>query len=349
MLSGNSQAGRISTGMGKLLRRLRIIAFAVIVVFVFAAGIVTWLWQDRDDISALEWPLAETTAEPGESVTITWLGVTTLLIDDNETQLLIDGFFSRFGVLDYLFREISTDIANVNYVLAEFHIDRLAAIIPAHSHYDHAMDVGIVANRSSAVVLGSESTANIARGADLPVNQYQILANGETRTFGNFTITLFTSRHAPVADGESPWFPGLITEPLRQPAKISEWKEGQTYSILIGHPRGTLLIQGSAGFIEDNLKNISADVVVLGIGGLSGLGKSYTEQYWTETVTATGARRIYPVHYDDFTRPFGEVMLFPKIADDAVKTADWINDKAMTEDDPPDIRLLPFAKPVVLY
>ena len=136
--------------MGKLLRRLRIVAFTVMVVFAFAIGIVTWLWQDRDDISALEWPLAETTAEPGESVTITWLGVTTLLIDDNETQLLIDGFFSRFGVLDYLFREISTDIANVNYVMAEFHIDRLAAIIPAHSHYDHAMDVGIVANRSSA-------------------------------------------------------------------------------------------------------------------------------------------------------------------------------------------------------
>ena len=70
--------------------------------------------------------------------------------------------------------------------MAEFRIDRLAAIIPVHSHYDHAMDVGIVANRSSAVVLGSESTANIARGANLPVDQYQILANGETRKFDLF-------------------------------------------------------------------------------------------------------------------------------------------------------------------
>ncbi len=335
--------------MQKLVRRLRIAAIAVLAVFALVTGIATWLWQDRNDISEMEWSLAESVAEPGESVTITWLGVTTLLIDDNETQLLIDGFFSRFGILDYLFREVSTDIANVNYVMAEFHIDRLAAIIPAHSHFDHAMDVGIVANRSSAVVLGSESTANIARGADLPVHQYQILANGETRTFGNFAITLIASRHAPIADGENPWFPGLINEPLRQPAKISEWKEGQTYSILIGHPRGTLLVQGSAGFVEDNLTDISADVVVLGIGGLSGLGKSYAEQYWSETVTATGARRVYPVHYDDFTRPFGEIVLFPRIADDAVKAADWINDVAMLEEDPPDIQLLPFGRPVILY
>jgi L-ascorbate metabolism protein UlaG (beta-lactamase superfamily) len=335
--------------MQKLVRRLRIAAIAVFAVLALVTGIATWLWQDRDDISELEWSLAESAAEPGESVTITWLGVMTLLIDDNETQLLIDGFFSRFGVMDYLFREVSTDIANVNYVMAEFHINRLAAIVPAHSHYDHAMDVGIVANRSSAVVLGSESTANIARGANLPVNQYQILANGETRTFGKFTITLIASRHAPIADGKNPWFPGVINEPLRQPAKISEWKEGQTYSILIGHPRGTLLVQGSAGFVEDNLTDISADVVVLGIGGLSGLGKSYTEQYWSETVTATGARRVYPAHYDDFTRPFGEIVLFPKIADDAVMAADWINDFAMLEEDPPDIQRLPFGRPVVLY
>jgi L-ascorbate metabolism protein UlaG (beta-lactamase superfamily) len=347
--SVNSRAACIKASIGKLVRRLRIAAIAVSVVFAIVIGIVTWLWQDRDDISDLEWPLAATAAEPGESVTITWLGVTTLLIDDNETQLLIDGFFSRFGVLDYLFREVSTDIANVNYVMAEFHINRLAAIIPAHSHFDHAMDVGIVANRSSAVVLGSESTANIARGADLPVNQYQILANREVRTFGNFTITLIASRHAPIADGKNPWFPGLITEPLRQPAKISEWKEGQSYSILIGHPRGTTLIQGSAGYIEDNLTDVSADVVVLGIGGLSGLGKTYAEQYWNETVTATGARRVYPVHYDDFTQSFGKVMLFPKIADDSVKAADWINDAAMLEEDPPDIRLLPFGQPVILY
>jgi hypothetical protein len=91
---------------------------------------------------------------------------------------------------------------------------------------------------------------------------------------------------------------------------------------------------------------------MLGVGGLSRLGRDYTKEYWRETVTAVGADRIYPIHYDDFTRPFGEVALAPRILDDAVATARWINDMAVSGDsfdDPPDIKLLPFGKKIVLY
>ena len=319
----------------------------VVAVVIVVAAI--WIWRDRDDIENLGWPVAESAIEPGESVTVTWLGVTTLLFDDGETQILIDGFFSRFGVTDYLFRKISTDIANVNYVMAEYRINRLAAIVPTHSHFDHAMDIGIVANRSSAVVLGSESTANIARGERLPVNQYQILANGENRQFGDFTITLIVSKHAPVADGERPLYPGVITSPLGQPARVGDWKEGETYSILISHPRGVALVQGSGGFVHDNLQGVSVDVAMLGLAGLSRLGREYTEQYWNETVEMTGAQRVYPVHYDDFAKPFGEISLFPRIADDVVQTADWINDIAIASEVEVDIQRLPFGQRIVLY
>jgi len=236
--------------------------------------------------------------------------------------------------------------------MAKFRIDRLAAIVPVHSHFDHAMDVGNVANRSSAVVLGSESTANIARGANLPVNQYQILANGESRKFGDFTITLIVSRHAPLSGDEESWYSGKISSPLTQPARIEEWREGQTYSVLIAHPRGTTLVQGSAGYLKGSLENVSADVVMLSVAGLSRLGRDHTAEYWRETVTAVGASRIYPIHIEDFTRPFGEITLFPRIADDLEVTAGWINDIAVsgeTFDHPPDIQLLPFGESIVLY
>jgi L-ascorbate metabolism protein UlaG (beta-lactamase superfamily) len=338
--------------MKKLLRWLRLSVGAIVVTSVIALGVVLWLWQDRPKLSELGWPIAGATVEPSDAVAVTWLGVSTLLFDDNETQILIDGLFTHPAIREHLSREISSDIANINYVIAKFRIDHLAAIVPVHSHFDHAMDVGIVANRSSAVVLGSESTANIARGANVPVNQYQILADGESRNFGDFKITLIVSRHAPLAGGRESWFSGKITKPLGQPAPTSEWKEGLTYSVLIAHPRGTTLIQASAGFLQENLDSISADVVMLGIAGLSRLGSSYTAQYWRETVTAVGANRVYPIHFDDFTRPFGEVSLFPKFVDDTVVAAGWINDIAVSGksfDDPPDIQLLPFGKPVALY
>lgn len=338
--------------MKNLARWLRLSVRAIIALAVIALGAVWWLWQDRPELSELEWPVADAAVEPADAVAVTWLGVSTLLFDDNETQILIDGLFTHPGIRDHLSREISSDIANINYVIARFRIDHLAAIVPVHSHFDHAMDIGMVANRSSAVVLGSESTANIALGANVPVDQYQILANGESRKFGDFEITLIVSRHAPLAGGGKPWFPGKISKPLVQPAPTSEWKEGLTYSVLIAHPRGTTLIQASAGYLKGNLDPVSADVVMLGVAGLSRLGRDYTAEYWRETVTAVGANRIYPIHFDDFTRPFGEVALFPRFVDDAVVAAGWINDIAVSGesfDNPPDIQLLPFGKSVILY
>ncbi|HEX7719083.1 MAG TPA: MBL fold metallo-hydrolase, partial [Woeseiaceae bacterium] len=210
-------------------RWIGILLFAIVATCTGAAGWLAWLWQDRGTIADLDWPEAAPTGQQqvrvtGEQVTVTWLGISSLLFDDGETQILVDGTFSRVPLLDILTqRRLFSDVATVNYALAEYRLDRLAAIIPVHSHFDHAMDVGHVANRTSAVVLGSESTANIARGANVPVNQYQILANRESRQFGSFTITLIETGHAPVGPGSKAVLLGDIEEPLRQPARITSW------------------------------------------------------------------------------------------------------------------------------
>lgn len=337
--------------MNVALRVARIIGLVVLAVIVIAIVVLIRLWRDRPPIELIGWPQADTVSEPTDSVTVTWLGNTTLLFDDRETQILIDGNFTRIRPLEVaLFLPVSSDVATINYAMAEFRmLDRLAAIVPVHSHFDHAMDVGHVANRTTAVVLGSESTANIARGANVPVDQYQILAEGETRQFGDFTIRLVASRHAPIKGGDEPWFPGTIEDPLRQPASVNEWKEGVVWSIFIGHPRGTALIQGSGGYVEGKLRGETADVVMLGVAGLTGLGKEYVRKLWSETVQATGATRVIAVHWDDFTAPFGEVRLFPHIADNILITSDWIDE--INEEDGGGVRieLPPFGQAIPLY
>ena len=329
----------------------QIIALVLLALAVIAVVVVVRLWQDRHSIEDIGWPTADVVSEPTDMVTVTWLGTSSLLFDDHETQILIDGNFTRLSPFKIaLLLPVSSDIATINYALAEFRMDRLAAIVPVHSHFDHAMDVGHVANRTNAVILGSESTANIARGAQVPVDQYQILAEGETRQFGDFTIRLLASRHAPIKPGgEGPWFPGTIDEPLQQPASVHEWKEGVVWSVFIGHPRGTTLIQGSGGFIEGKLEDQSADVVMLGIAGLVGLGKEYVTKFWNETIPATGATRIIVIHYDDFTSPFGEVRLFPDAVDNLVITTGWIDEIVQENGAKITIELPPFGQPIPLY
>jgi L-ascorbate metabolism protein UlaG (beta-lactamase superfamily) len=337
--------------MNLAIRVARLLGVVLLIVAIVAIAVFVRLWQNRPSIGLIGWPQAAVVSEPTDMVTVTWLGTTTLLFDDRETQILIDGNFTRvnpFRIASFV--PLSSDIATINYALTEFGIDRLAAIVPVHSHFDHAMDVGHVANRTSAVILGSESTANIARGADVPVDQYQILAEGETRQFGDFTIRLKASRHAPIKPGDDgPWFPGTIDTELRQPASVNAWKEGVVWSVFIGHPRGTSLIQGSGGYIKGKLQDESADVVMLGIAGLAGLGEEYVTELWHETVRATGATRVVAVHFDDFTAPFGEVRLFPHIADNILVTVGWISDVNAGNDSEVTIELPPFGQAIPLY
>jgi L-ascorbate metabolism protein UlaG (beta-lactamase superfamily) len=330
--------------------KLQIIATSVLLLAAGAVSFVVWRWQERSQVADLGWAVATSSGESAERVSVTWLGITTLLFDDGETQILTDGTFSRPGLFDILSqRRIYSDVAAINYALAEFRMDRLAAIVALHSHFDHAMDIGMVANRTAAVVLGSESTANVARGSDVPVSQYQILADGETRQFGNFTITLIESRHAPIGIGGQPGFPGNISEPLQQPARIRDWKEGGAWSVLISHPQGTALVQGSAGFVEGALSGKNADVAMLGVAGLSSLGKDYVAHYWHETVVRTGAMRVYPIHYEDVTRPLGELQLFPDIVDEVIVTARWIDELAADKKHPVSVSILPFGQPVAIF
>lgn len=309
-----------------------------------------WIWNDRVDIDSLNLPAAQTGTTDGGAVTVTWFGVTTLLFDDGETRLLTDGFFSRPGVIDLaLDRSVSPDTAGIDRALREAGISQLAAIMTVHSHFDHAMDTAEVAKRTGAVVIGSASTANLARGAGLPEERIVDWTDGGSRTFGRFTVTFIRSRHMPLDAEGNPPFPGTIDAPLIPPAPVSAWREGGSYSIVIAHPRGTALVQGSAGYVDGALDAVRADVVFLGIAGLARLGREYTWHYWREIVARTRARRVLPIHYDDFTRPYGEVLPFPRIVDDLETSIGWLTDLADRRTDPVAVELLPWGRPVRLF
>lgn len=343
-----SENPKLTKVRGPYLQRAAAIVAAILLVLCTVAML---LWRDRPLIDAIDWPEpAFASAADPDTVTVTWLGVTTLLFDDGETQILIDGFFSRPSLADILLRRpVDNDAPTINYALNHFRMRRLAAIIPLHSHFDHAMDAGAIANRSSASILGTESTAQIARGAGVPEDQITVVDSRTSFEFGEFKVTLLPIGHAPIGWRGSVPFDGVIDAPLHTPQAVSAWRMGGAFSVILEHPQGTALVRGSAAYTKYELRDIAADVVFLGVGQLDALGKDYAELYWQHTVTATGSHSVYPIHFDDFTKPFGAVVLWPKIFDNFSKTSSWLDEFRRRWDSDATLYLPEFGRPIAIF
>ncbi len=144
-------------------------------------------------------------------------------------------------------------------------------------------------------------------------------------------------------------YAGTIDAPMVMPAAPSAWREGQSYTIIIAHPHGTTVVHGSAGFIDGSLDGVQADVVMLGLQLLERLGKTYAERYWQAVVTTTGANHVIPIHFDDFTRAFGEIKLLPRVIEDIVDVAAWLEEFRDTWDTDTRLHMPEFGKTIVLY
>lgn len=241
--------------------------------------------------------------EPGSVVTVTWLGVATLLIDDGRTALMTDGFFSRPSpVASFLFGGVEPDVEAIEQGLARAGVEELSAVLVVHSHYDHSMDAPEVARRTGAFLVGSESTANVGRGWKLPESYILVPEPGRPIVFGDFTVTFYPSRHVELPFGMGR-IGATIDAPLVPPARLFDYAEGGSWSIVVEHPLGRFLVQGSAGFVAGTLDDVRVDTVLLGVGNLGSQPPVYRRRYFEEIVEATHATRVIPIHFDDFAEP----------------------------------------------
>ena len=256
--------------------------------------------------------------------TAAFLGVASVHLSDGQTELLIDGFFSRPGLLKAGFTRVSPDIAAIKEGLHRAGISRLAAVLVGHSHYDHALDAPEIVRQTGAVLIGSESTLNIGRGYRLANEEMVLIREREVYSFGHFRVTFFLSMHnrTYLARGE-------IRKPLIPPAHISAYRDGKCYSILVEQPEGSILVQDSAGYVPGALQGVRADTVLLAAAGLGRAPDSYREEFFHETAITVGAKRVVPIHFDDFTQPLSDPpQLFPRWVDDIPSSLEFLRQSA---------------------
>lgn len=122
-------------------------------------------YADRFDVAAANGDFA-----------VTFLGVSTLLLEDGESAVMTDGFFSRPSLAKVGLSKIAPDQARIDAALARLEPVRLQGIVPVHTHFDHVLDSAVVAEKTGALLIGGESAANVGRGAGLPEERLRVVA-----------------------------------------------------------------------------------------------------------------------------------------------------------------------------
>ena len=137
-------------------------------------------------------------AESDAPLTMTWLGVATLLIDDGSSALMTDGYFSRPSLARVGLGKAGAVAGPGRRLPGPGRgRTRLAAVIPVHTHFDHAMDSALVADRTGAQLVGGESAANVGRGYGLAEDRLVVAVSGEPIRLGAYDVTLVESHHCP--------------------------------------------------------------------------------------------------------------------------------------------------------
>lgn len=224
-----------------------------------------------------------------------FMGASTIVLESGASRLVIDGFFSRPSFREVAFTRLRSDVDAVKDGLRRAGVRKADGVIVAHAHYDHAMDVRLVARLTCAPVYGSLSTAHLVADPSAPAPT--IIGLGQVYEVGAFEVAAFAAPHAP-----PPRFEGQIEAGFSEPARVYEYREGEGYAFIIEHARRRMLIVPSANFTPGMFVRQEVDVVFLGAGALGSQPREFIERYWHETVTATRAKVVVLIHWDNFMR-----------------------------------------------
>jgi L-ascorbate metabolism protein UlaG (beta-lactamase superfamily) len=232
-----------------------------------------------------------------------WMGVTCVYIDDGETGILFDPFFTRPNLWEVItFQKKTSDKNLVQKWLKKTKAINTKAIFVTHSHYDHVFDLGETALQTNAQVYGNESALNIARGHGVLENKLHSITGGKPVLIGKFKITALPTKHS-MHLGKHIFFGDKVTKPLSQPASFNEYEMGNSFNYYIEHPNGNILFHASglSPLDQDLYRNKKADIVFQGIAK-----RASTKELIHDVFIPFGAKIVIPMHFDNFLRPLSK-------------------------------------------
>jgi L-ascorbate metabolism protein UlaG (beta-lactamase superfamily) len=249
-----------------------------------------------------------------------YLGVSNVYLSDGKTSLLIDGFLSRRGIFNALIYGMTTDKGAVDFYLKRANIFSLSAVLIAHPHYDHALDSKYIAEKMDTAVYGSSLSQKVTELAAL-----KVVNDGDIRKIDSFKVTFIATPHIE-KEGKVKFIEPLYLFLTRG------WKYrhlDKNFSFFIEHDLGNVLIVPSANYIPRKFAGLRADVIFLSVGLLGSKSDDYIRQYWAETVAASNASLVIPIHWDNFSKPLvTDLKATPSSIDEIERTIEILSELA---------------------
>ncbi|MBO6524543.1 MAG: MBL fold metallo-hydrolase [Balneolaceae bacterium] len=228
---------------------------------------------------------------------LTYLGAAGWKVVTNEVTILIDPYITR---KNYSQRRDSIAVSDTD--LIDKHIKEADYILVHHGHPDHLMDVPYIAKKTGAKVIGTETTMNILKAYDIDRDNLYTVKGGEDYQFESFSVRVIPSLHSPLS--QKRYFDSSrYTEPLAQPVKYSDMKEGGSLMFLLRINDTEILTMGSMNFIEREIQGLSPNVLLAGSANSRLNIYKYTERLLSLT-NYPGI--VIPTHWDNFSVPYDD-------------------------------------------
>jgi L-ascorbate metabolism protein UlaG (beta-lactamase superfamily) len=241
---------------------------------------------------------------PGAAgVNFKWFGTNGWEISFGNKTILIDPWFNRFES-GFLQNKLKMDATlPTDTTLIDQHVKTADQILIGHGHWDHMADVPSIAKKTGAMVIGSESHANLMRAAGVAEGKIVQVKGGEYMQFDGYTIEVFPSVHS-MGGTKKYAVPGhVVSVPPAPPSKLGDLPEGDTLVyVLTIDGKYSIFLMSSGNYIERAIAGLRPDVALI-----APLFSNNTYAFTPRLMKALNYPKIVlPTHWDDFEAPLSE-------------------------------------------
>jgi len=248
------------------------------------------------------------------SVKLTHLGAAGWEITDGQRLILLDPYLSRlryrgrFGNMDTpevpgdtrhafaMGEDLVSDTAAV-----DARITRADFILISHSHFNHSIDMPHIARKTGATVIGTESTANLARAGGVPEAQILTVRGGEDYELGALSVKVIPSLHSALS-GKHYYDGRVVPRDSAGARRLDNDIEGGTLAYLLRLAGYRILWFGSMNYIEREVQGLRPDVAMIAAARQRLEIHDYTGRLMR---ALDHPRLVLATHWDEQSLPYG--------------------------------------------